>query len=90
MAAPKCLNCNKTLRKHTLLAVVPRGEPPPRTFRDRTVVACVRTSEPTISSTETWHSVWLGDYGAYADNFFCGRGCGYHYGVRAARNRGFR
>lgn len=83
--APICKGCGEPLRRHIPRTTAPRGEPAPTEFRGRKVLEVVRSKNPTFASRETWHSVWLGDWGGYGDNHFHGLNCGYRYGLRIAR-----
>jgi hypothetical protein len=66
---PRCLHCNRELRPNY-------SWDGPRPWLRGT------DNEPDAQSKwDREHKIFLGTYGAYRDNRFCGLNCGYNYAV---------
>lgn len=79
MEKPTCKWCGKPLRKHILTDYKSVDEPPTE-YKDRPVLKV--TSRYEFINGETFaFNVWLGDWGGYGDNCFCGQRCGYKWAV---------
>lgn len=81
---PTCLNCGKKLIKKTRSENIPSGTPTPTELGGRPVVQVVSRKPDSLHHGEDKLSLWMGDWGGYADNFFCGLNCGYQWAIMMA------
>lgn len=89
MKRPVCRNCGRPLVKTSVPIDVATGEPVPPVVRGRKVIEILSDREAKFQFTgkrpHRMVGVWLGDWGAYGDGFFCTRTCGHRYAVSVLR-----
>lgn len=87
---PRCLLCNKPLRKKTALAILPVDSDPKLLIGARhewagTILAITKARDPIPGAKDKFVRVWCGHYGDYGDDMFCNMTCGWRYGQAAGR-----
>lgn len=74
---PKCLNCGRPLRKQTHYMKLAKDDPDPSHYENGRPVLQITKRYERDYRHDRYVNVWLGDYGDYGDNVFCGITCGY-------------
>lgn len=79
---PNCLYCGKKLlRKYHWTRGATDAEAKAKIPKEATRIQKIK---PKFDGHIEWR-YWLGEWGAYRDNYFCGLRCGYNYGVSKAK-----
>ena len=75
---PNCQCCGKPLRKFTI-PVIATDEP--KDYKGRPILKITYVYK-FIGGEKSSFYLWLGDFGGYGDNLFCGLKCGYKWAIR--------
>ena len=80
---PRCLHCNRHLRRHVWLHMKKPGEPDPKTYAERKIAGIVSRKRHFVGHTPAGEAlgVWLGHWGHAGDNRFCTKACGYRWAI---------
>jgi hypothetical protein len=89
--SPCCLQCSKPLRYKTQTVFGPTFEEAQnRVPNGATVTRHYDVGEGAVDKETRWETTHSnGDWGYSSDGYFCSLGCGFLYGVLAAKKRGF-